>query len=563
MRPFDSQTAKRTTVWSGAMIALLVWHLICSALWWYGQRELALGMSMISALGLANLAFVVHRRFGPAIDGLRGLFVVSEDQETDLSRELPTDSASLDPQFTAGYRQFIDKLRQSIEPIRSKNIQIAQEAASVKLHIVKTINAVERQVSLSATVAEASDQANRSIEEANGKTQLITQSTNSHLSDARSSLTEMTDAEAKLNLVSGQIQKFSSTVGSLSKSSESIREVIDLIASISVQTNLLALNAAIEAARAGESGRGFAVVADEVRKLAERTHTASSEIGSSINEMIVLVHETQRETSSIVADVEVAQNVLGRTAKQIKQMVAEFENTGSQLTEIAGTMAELTSSNTRILSNINEINELTKDISVRMTTANQGAGALALVAEQVQSLVSNIRLGHCEFETKIDRVSRFRDQVQNGIEALRQRGVPIFDQQYRQLPDIQPAKFSVAYLNEFKKEIQPFYDEWDKDVPDSPYAIAVDTNGYAPIHNRRYSQPLTGDPKVDLTGNRTMRKFNSPEELRFARNANKRAFRTYCRDTGEVVTEVSMPIYISGKLWGNVRAGMAVKPSVR
>lgn len=35
----------------------------------------------------------------------------------------------------------------------------------------------------------------------------------------------------------------------------------------------------------GEAGRGFAVVADEVRKLAEKTMTATQEVGKAITEI--------------------------------------------------------------------------------------------------------------------------------------------------------------------------------------------------------------------------------------------------------------------------------------
>ncbi len=99
----------------------------------------------------------------------------------------------------------------------------------------------------------------------------------------------------------------SKKIKALGDRSLEINQIVELIDEIAAQTNMLALNAAIEASRAGEQGKGFAVVADEVRKLAERSSSATKDIGAFI-EMI------QDATNDTVHAMERIRQVTHKTA---------------------------------------------------------------------------------------------------------------------------------------------------------------------------------------------------------------------------------------------------------
>ncbi len=89
------------------------------------------------------------------------------------------------------------------------------------------------------------------------------------------------------------------------------------------------------------------------------------------------------------------------------------------------------------------------------------------------------------------------------------------------------------------------------------YAIPVDINGYLPCHHTELSNPPTGNFEVDNLKSRNMRIYdNSAAEQRRASNTKPFLLQAFVRDTGEVLNDLSLPIYVNGKHWGALIIGL-------
>jgi len=133
--------------------------------------------------------------------------------------------------------------------------------------------------------------------------------------------------------------------------------------------------------------------------------------------------------------------------------------------------------------------------------------------------------------------------------------VQLFDTFYIPIPGTDPQKFHTQYDDLVTGIIRPILDKYLEMDERFDFVVVVDSNGYVPTHNTRYSKPLTGDRDTDAQWNRGKRLFNDRTGLAAARNKEPYLLQRYSRDTGESMSDLSVPIFVKGRHWGAVRIG--------
>ncbi|GFK94881.1 Methyl-accepting chemotaxis protein McpA [Fundidesulfovibrio magnetotacticus] len=255
--------------------------------------------------------------------------------------------------------------------------EAVQDAHAQQDRTMQTATAMEQ---MTATILEVA----KGAHDAAGQTDAASQKA----LEGRSLVDQAVSAIAGVDSLAGELKQ---AMDGLAAQTKAVDQVMTTISDIADQTNLLALNAAIEAARAGEHGRGFAVVADEVRKLAEKTMTATKEVGSTISAIQNGTLDNARKVVGM-ADAATKASELARTSgAALAEIVSLVEHALDQVRSIATASEEQSAASEEINRSVDEIRELAGRIAQGMTRSEEILHELAHQSDSLETIITSLR----------------------------------------------------------------------------------------------------------------------------------------------------------------------------
>ncbi|MBW7901306.1 MAG: methyl-accepting chemotaxis protein [Rhodocyclaceae bacterium] len=356
-----------------------------------GAAKLVIVVVFVGAvLGLALMAWLVVRSVVGSLGRLRRTMILVSEKN-DFTTRLAVRGQDEVAEAAGAFNVLLEKVQDSLRDVLSNASRISEAVRQVS-GAANHVSAASRAQSQEATaMAGAIQQMTVTIGH-------ISESSRRALECARRAGSGADDGRAVIFSTAGEIDRIADTVASaretiatLSRQSDGISIVVQVIKDVAAQTNLLALNAAIEAARAGEEGRGFAVVADEVRALAERTTRSAEEISIIVADMQKSAREAAGEMASVVDQVAHGKALASQATGQMSGIRDDAEQVNAAIDGITESLDEQGAAAHEVARRVDNV--------AQMNVGNSDAAArTAAIADDLNGFADALRVSAMRFK---------------------------------------------------------------------------------------------------------------------------------------------------------------------
>ncbi len=339
---------------------------------------------------------VLQHHMGGMVAGLRDKVRESAElaeqarAETERARLATEEAEQARAQAEQARRQGMLEAAASIEEAVNG---LSSASEQLNAQIRETAGSAAAQLRRTEETATAMEQMNSTVMEVARNAELAAAAAEETRKTAAEGEGIVRESVAAMNRVHDLAAGLKADMGNLAGQAESIGRIVSVITDIADQTNLLALNAAIEAARAGDAGRGFAVVADEVRKLAEKTMTATKEVGEAVRAIQSGAENNRQGVDQAVEAVGQATGMVNRSGGSLANIVVRVQEAADQVRSIATASEEQSAASEEITRSVEDVSRISGETSHGMAEAARAVEDLARLAAELKALVDRLRAG--------------------------------------------------------------------------------------------------------------------------------------------------------------------------
>ncbi|MBK1680473.1 methyl-accepting chemotaxis protein [Rhodocyclus tenuis] len=353
-------------------------------------RNVLIGLMALGFVLASTLAYFTVRQVARQIALLQNT-TADIKQTLDLTRRIGIHGKSEMALVAASVNALLDEFQAVVKRMTEAGAHASSASDQLSHSIANAADALAQQNEATSSMAAAVEQMSVSV---------------THVSESSASAQSIAQDSAKNATTGGEViektvqdigriaelvQGASQAVEELGKRTDQIGNIAAVIKGIADQTNLLALNAAIEAARAGEQGRGFAVVADEVRQLAERTTSATAEIGTVISAI-------QSQTRSAVDDMHRVVDQVGSNAEGARaagESIVHIREGSLRVVDVSSDIAtalkEQSAASELIAKQVERIASMSEENNAAMGESRGAAAEMKRLSTELHELVGRFR----------------------------------------------------------------------------------------------------------------------------------------------------------------------------